>query len=96
MKSFDAYMDALSDQFPEFDDDDDLEPEYSEERFLSFHDSPEYPRHNEDIRERVAEGQWEPVLQDLQIAFYDLEPDWQPEHFEEIQRRVSDDEEEKS
>ena len=96
MKSFDAYMDALSDQFPEFDDDDDLEPEYSEERFLSFHDSPEYLRHNEYIRERVAEGQWEPVLQDLQIAFYDLEPDWQPEHFEEIQRRVSDDEKEKS
>ena len=38
----------------------------------------------------------EPVLQDLQIAFYDLEPDWQPEHFEEIQRRLSADDGEKS
>ena len=79
MKSFDAYMEALSDQFPEFDDDED--PGYEEERFLSFNDD----RGN--IRDRG--GQWEPVLQDVQIAFYDLEPDWQPEHFEEIQRRVS-------
>ena len=42
-------------------------------------------------KERAGEGQWEPVLQDLQIAFYDLEPDWEPEHFEEIQRRLSAD-----
>lgn len=86
--SFDAYMEALSDQFPEFDDD----PEYDEEQFLSFNDDLDYPRPQEDIRERG--GQWEPVLQDLQIAFYDLEPDWQPEHFEEIKRRFSSKEEE--
>jgi len=88
--SFDAYMSALSEQFPEFDDDVDLlEPDYEEERFLSLSNVGEQSRHYEDTRERG--GQWEPVLQDIQIAFYDLEPDWQPQDFIEIERKFSTD-----
>ena len=63
LMTFDDYMIALSDQFPEFNDDDD-EPDYDQ-----------YGQYGQDLQDL----QWSPLLQELQLAFYDTEPDWQPE-----------------
>ena len=63
LMTFDDYMIALSDQFPELNDDDD-EPDYDQ-----------YGQYGQDLQDL----QWSPLLQELQLAFYDAEPDWQPE-----------------
>ena len=63
LMTFDDYMIALSDQFPELNDDDD-EPDYAQ-----------YGQYGQDLQDL----QWSPLLQELQLAFYDAEPDWQPE-----------------
>ena len=93
--SFDDYMTALSDQFPYIADHDEiLNDDYDVEdagSFLSYkmtaaHDN--VP--NDDVHERAAA--WEPVLQDIQIAFYDLEPDWAPQYDVSLERKFDTDE----
>ena len=75
MTSFDDYMTvALSNQFPELIEMDEFSEYYSGGA--------------DDVVERGDE--WEPVFQDIQIDFYDVEPDWEPEHQVALERRFTE------
>ena len=90
--SFDDYMDALSDKFPDNDGimryhDEIMEAEFDDngDGFLSFHDVSDDDNEYEGV-DPVARGDWEPVLQDFNVAYYDMEPDWMPQVTVTIER----------
>jgi len=92
--SFDEYMTASSDQFPDIADHDEiLNDDYDVEdagSFLSYKLTAAHEHDNDN--ERVLAAAWEPVLQDIQIAFYDLEPDWAPQYDVSLERKFDTDE----